>query len=195
VRRKQLTACLFFAAAVLLLIPSFAGTKGKNHPRSMGFGGTAELGENLHVVVLGAIGPPAFFRSLQSVDSSAGTTFQNEAGEVRFFPEHMTITLRILGPLDHTERSVPLKKLDHDLMESLRFKIRWKRGMRMRPVKEFRLLAASESSFADLDNFGLIRGWTYEMVLEDSEVPVTDHLVLYISSPEDKVLARLSAFL
>ena len=197
-RRKRFVARLaLLFAGISLLLPGLAGTtKEKIHPRAMGFGGTVQLDENLHVAVLGMIGPLEFFRNLQSVDSWKGTTFQNESGEVRFFPERMTITLRMLGPVRIKGKSSTSKKLNHDLMEGLRFKVQWKRGMKMRPVKEFRLLAASESSFADLDNLGLpIDGWTYDMVLEDSEVPVTDHLILYISSPDNKLIARMSAYL
>jgi|SRR5215472_4739977 len=189
---------LFFllATSLLLLASGLAGSKEKMQPRAMRFGGSVELDENLRALLLGMVGPPEFFRDLRGVDSLRGSTFENDQGEVRFFPERMTITLRILGPVTGNGKSIPSRKLNHDLMEGLRFKVQWKRGMKMRSVKEFRLLAVSESNFADLDNFGLpVDGWTYEMVLEDSEVPVTDHLILYISSAENKLLARMSAYL
>jgi hypothetical protein len=81
-------------------------------------------------------------------------------------------------------------------MRGLQFKVQWKRGMKMRAVREFRLHTPSESTFMDLENSGLpVDGWTYEIVLEDSQVPVTDHLVLYILSPENKLIARMSAYL
>jgi hypothetical protein len=195
-RIRSTVRFFLLAASWLLLDPGFAGTREKMQPRAMRFGGSVQLDENLHALLLGIVGPPEFFRNLHSVDSLRGATFQNEQGQVQFFPERMTITLRILGPVAANGKSLPSRKLNHDLMEGLQFKVQWKRGMKMRSVKEFRLLAVSESNFADLDNFGLpIDGWTYEMVLEDSEVPVTDHLILYISSQQDKLLARMSAYL
>ena len=195
-RIRSTVRFFLLATSFLLLAPGFAGTKEKMQLRAMRFGGSVQLDENLHALLLGIVGPPEFFRNLRSVDSFRGSTFENDQGEVHFFPERMTITLRILGPVAPSGKSIPARKLNHDLMEGLRFKVQWKRGMKMRSVKEFRLLAVSESNFADLDNFGLpIDGWTYEMVLEDSEVPVTDHLILYISSPQDKLLARMSAYL
>jgi len=193
--RKQSVAALVFLLATLL-IPGFVGTKEKVHSDVMKFSGIVQLDEDLWASVLGTVGPPEFFKGLRSVDSPQGTTFLNDSGEVRFFPDRMTITLRIIGPVTANGRSMTGKKLNYDQMRGLRFKVQWKRGLKLRPVREFRLHTPSESSFMDLENSGLpIGGWTYEMVLEDSQVPITDHLVLSILSPENKLIARMSAYL
>jgi hypothetical protein len=42
---------------------------------------------------------------------------------------------------------------------------------------------------------GVRECWIYELVVEDSEVPIDDHLILSVISPEDNRLARLSAHL
>jgi len=160
-RIRSTVRFFLLATSFLLLAPGFAGTKEKMQLRAMRFGGSVQLDENLHALLLGIVGPPEFFRNLRSVDSFRGSTFENDQGEVHFFPERMTITLRILGPVAPSGKSIPARKLNHALMEGLRFKVQWKRGMKMRSVKEFRLLAVSESNFADLDNFGLpMDGWT-----------------------------------
>jgi len=162
----------------------------------MRFEGTVQFSEDLLVFVLGIVGPPDFFENLQAVNSPQGTTFRNDSGEVRFFPEQMTITIRMFGPVTPNGKSIPSRKLNYDQMRDLRFKLQWKRGMKLRPVREFRSLTATEGTFIDLENSGRpMDGWTYEMVVHDSQVPVTDHLILSILSPENKLIARMSAHL
>jgi len=181
---------------VWLLMLGFAGAKEKVHPQVLRFSGIVQIDEAQRVSVLGTFGPGEFFESLHAVDSDHGRTFLNDGGQVRFFPDRMKITLRMLGPVATDGRSIPSKKLDHYLMRGLQFKVKWKRGMKLRDVREFRLFTPSESSFMDLENSGLpIDGWTYEMVVADAQVPITDHLILYIFSPENKLIARMSAYL
>ena len=191
-----MAALLFLLAGLPLLIPASPGARKKDPPMGMRFAGIIQLGEDVRASILGTFGPPDFFANLHSVESSQGTTFQNDTGEVRFFPPRMTLVLRIIGPLTLDGRSIPSAKLDPGLMRGLNLKLQWKRGMKLRPVREFRLLSASQANLIDLENSGRpMDGWTYEMVLQDSQVPVTDHLVLTIFSPENKLLARISAFL
>lgn len=195
-RKLSVATLLFLLASLTLVTPGSAGTKEKVHQRVMGFKGIVQIDEDLQVLVLGTVGPPEFFENLRSVESPQGTTFLNDSGEVRFFPERMMITLCIIGPVTSEGRSIPSRKLNHGQMRDLRFKLQWKRGMKLRPVREFRMRTPSESSFTDLEDFGrMIDGWTYEMALDDSQVPITDHLVLYILSPENKLIARMSAYL
>jgi hypothetical protein len=61
-------------------------------------------------------------------------------------------------------------------------------------VKTFRELTASESQPPDLAvSLNVRQCWIYEFVVEDTDVPLTDHLILCIFSPENRRLARLSA--
>jgi|SRR5580658_9045346 hypothetical protein len=79
-------------------------------------------------------------------------------------------------------------------MLGLRFSANWKRGVKMRPVKAFRELTASESQPPDFAvSLNARQCWIYEFAVEDTNVPLSDHLILYIFSPENKRLARLSA--
>jgi hypothetical protein len=97
----------------------------------------------------------------------------------------------------------PLPDFDPQYMEGLRFKAEWKRGLELRSVKQFRLLTASASQPPPqppqlnlLFPFPAFREcWIYEFVVEDSRVPINDHLILSVISPDNKRLARLSAHL
>src|SRR5579883_206277 len=195
-RRLPVAALVFVMAGFSLLIPRVTGSKEKEPPQGMRFAGTIRIEEEVRASILAVVGPSEFFENLRSVDSPQGTVFMKDGGEVRFFPDRMTITLRIYGPEDSDGKSGASKQLNYDLMRGLKFKVQWKRGMKLRSVRELRRLSAAEGTFLDLENSGRpMDGWTYEMVFEDSRAPITDHLILSILSPDDKLIARMSAYL
>lgn len=145
------------------------------------------------IVIRGVLGPGSFFKSLQCIDSAENTIFMNDAGEALTFPDRVTITLLIIGPVPQSEFAQP-KRLDAEYMLRLRFSANWKRGVKMRPVKAFRELTASESQPPDFAvPLNASQCWIFEFAVEDSNVPLTDHLILCIYSPENTRLARLSA--
>ena len=82
-------------------------------------------------------------------------------------------------------------------MEGMKFRAEWKRGVELRPVKAFRQLTASVTEPPELpDAPWLVKEcWVYEFAIEDSDVPISDHLILNVMSPESKRLWRLSAYL
>jgi hypothetical protein len=145
------------------------------------------------IVIRGVLGPGSFFKNLQCVDSAENTVFMNDAGEALTFPDRVTITLFIIGPVPLSEFAQP-KKLDAEYMLGLRFSATWKRGVKMRPVNAFRELTVSESQSLDFAvPLNARQCWIYEFAVEDTDIPLTDHLILSIFSPENKRLARLSS--
>jgi hypothetical protein len=161
----------------------------------MAFREVVEINGDL-AVIAGAIGPSSFFDNLRSVDSKDRTVFLNDFGEVVFFPDRMTVTLFIIGPLSKEHLKARPSGFDVQYMNELKFRADWKRGIELRPVKTFRQLTASVTeppSFAV--SLGVRECWIYEFVVEDTEVPASDHLIFFIMSPENKRLARLSAHL
>jgi hypothetical protein len=160
----------------------------------MAFRDVGEINGEL-AVIAGAVGPSSFFENLRTVDSKDRTVFLNDFGEVLFFPDRMTITLSITGPLPKEHGKGWPSGFDAQYMNELKFKAEWKQGIELRPVKTFRQLTAS---VAEQPSFGFpwVREcWIYEFVIEDAEVPISDHLIFFIMSPENKRLARLSAYL
>src|ERR1700730_12961780 len=100
--------------------------------RGMALRDIGEINGDLAVIV-GAIGPTSFFENLRLVDSKDRTAFLNDFGEVVFFPDRITITLFIIGPIprEHGRTS----GFDTQYMNELKFKAEWKRGIELRPVK------------------------------------------------------------
>lgn len=183
-------------AASLIVIPKTGSSKpAATHRRTMAFGGTAEVNDGL-VLINGLVGPNEFFYSLHSVDSKDGQVFVDNHGEVRFFPDRLTIRIFLTGPVPTENNRRPMR-LDKQFMAGLKFKADWKRAMDLRSVKELRQLTASETDATNFVGISFIQQeiWTYEFVIEDFEVPLGDHLIFYIMSPEGKPLARLSAYL
>ncbi|HKW34287.1 MAG TPA: hypothetical protein VJN92_14840 [Candidatus Acidoferrum sp.] len=162
------------------------------HCRVVQFGDFGQV-DDAFIVIRGVLGPSSFFKNLRCVDSAGNTVFMNETGEALTFPDRLTITLVIMGPVPKNEFAQP-KRLDSKYMLGLCFSANWKRGVKMRPVKAFRELTASESQPRDLAvSLNVRQSWIYEFVVEDTDVPLTDHLILCVFSPENKRLARLSA--
>ena len=187
------------AALLALALMSTTGTGGPKpnttRRRGMAFRDVREIDGDL-AFIAGTIGPSGFFESLRFVDSNDRTVFLNDFGEVRFFPDRMTVTLFIIGPLPKEHGKARPSGFDAQYMNELKFKAEWKRGIELRPVRSFRQLTASvtetPSVFVPL---GVRECWIYEFVIEETEVPADDHLVFFIMSPENKRLARLSAYL
>jgi hypothetical protein len=187
------------AALLALLLISTTGTGGPKSKaterRGMAFRDVGEINGDL-ALIAGTIGPSSFFENLRSVDSKDRTVFLNDFGEVLIFPDRMTITLFIIGPLAKEHGKARPSGFDVQYMNELKFRAEWKRGIELRPVKTFRQLTASVTeppSFAA--PLGVRECWIYEFVIEDTEVPASDHLIFFIISPENKRLARLSAHL
>jgi hypothetical protein len=115
-------------AASLALLLTTTGTGGTNQntiqPRSMAFAGIGEINGDL-VAIRGKIGPAGFFENLRSVDSKDGSVFRNNVGEVRFFPDRVTVTLLIIGPFTKRARA---SGPDAQYMEGMKFKGRVEAG-------------------------------------------------------------------
>lgn len=188
------------AALLALLLVSTTGTgvpkSNATRRRAMAFRDVGEINGEL-AVIAGAVGPSSFFENLRAVDSKDRTVFLNDFAEVLFFPDRMTITLFITGPLPKEHGKGWPSGFDAQYMNELKFKAEWKRGIELRPVRTFRQLTTSVT--AEPPSFAVPLGvrerWIYEVVIEDAEVPIGDHLIFFIMSPENKRLARLSAYL
>lgn len=195
------------AALVICLVVLSSSTAQTSLPRTvkpvhrtMTFGGsTLEIDGNL-ALVNGFVGPGTFFQDLRSTETATGRQFLKGTNEVHSFPDRLTLKLFIAGPIPRKDDRNRPTKFNPESMMDLKFDAKWKRGLSLRPVKHLTLLTASESQFQD--PFERIfpwyvpwNVWIYELVVEDSEVPLDDHLVLYVLNSENKSIVRLSAYL
>lgn len=189
--------------AFLFVLTPEIGSRGPDpkRPSAMVFRDFADM-DGAFVAIHGDLGPAEFFKGLHSVEQKDQTVVLNDEGKVQFFPDRVTITLLFLGPIPKEHDAKPLQSFDPQYMRDLQFKAEWKRGLELRSVKRFRVLAASASQRPQQPKLDVLfpfpafrECWIYEFVVEDSEVPIDDHLILYVISPDNKRLARLSAHL
>ena len=181
-------------ALALISIPVRGDRRsGAPHQRIMALRDIGEIDGKL-AVMLGVFGPSEFFRNLRSADFGDQTKLLSDAGEVRFFPDRMTITLSIVGPVPRQLGRIQ-SGFDPEYMKELGFSAQWKRGLELRPVRSFRQLTVSVARAATAIPVLGRESWTYEFVVEDTQVPVSDHLIFYIFSRDGKRLTRLSGYL
>jgi len=138
----------------------------------------------------GGVGPRSFFVNLEKLDTPHGAKFQQQSGEVKFFPNPMYVRLMVLRPfLQSNKKPNDRMHFDPRLMRELKIEGYWKSGVKLRAIKNLTLKTVSETNIPDRGD-----AWIYELVIEDDDVPLEDHMILDVFSKEQKIV-RLSAYL
>lgn len=117
--------------------------------------------------------------------------FVKNGEEVKVFPERLVIGVVAVVTHIPTKRTGPVvSKPSDEFMRSLKFEAHWKTGLQMRLAKELTLERVS-TPYSGYHS----TSWSYTLTLKDVDVPLTDHLILDVLSPEGKRVVRLSASL
>ncbi len=162
----------------------------------------AELPQGPCLYLLGMMTAPDFFVGLERRETSQGTEFRRGSRVITQFPDQVIVRIRIREfpcrvRVKRDEGSAP-PMATLETMSSLRFAASWKRGMQMRPVGNL----TQRTFFVEKDESLLFIGmptmparnvWNYEFVVPSHDVPLTDHLILTIYTPDGWRLARVSA--
>jgi hypothetical protein len=144
-------------------------------------GGLAEVG-GARVFFESAVGSVEFWEGLRKVEASSGTTYMKGSDAVRFFPDPLLI--RIFAVQCTTSSK---KKISEQFMKGLHFEAKWKRGINLRRVKQLALAAQSERHVSGQGDV-----WVYDLKLDESEVPLDDHLIVDILAADSKRILRMS---
>jgi hypothetical protein len=136
-----------------------------------------------------------FFRVLRKRETRNGPSFHNRLGEVKSFPEQLTV--RINAGLDKCTgkqtRSCDRCNFlfDEEFMNSLRFRAYWKDGFHMQKV-EIDVLSVEQSN--ELARVAPAAGlWKYELSINSRNIPLTNSLIIVvISGPDGRIVSRLS---
>jgi len=127
-----------------------------------------------------------FFRGLQRTETDEGRTFRKYSQLVTTYPPTLRIQIDVrISICDadvYTPAPVP------DFLKTLHFKVQWKKAMYLRPVANFSI----ESVPLNLDQ-SENRKLLLVQIHDSGNVPLTDHLILTILSPEGKILSRMAA--
>jgi len=125
-----------------------------------------------------------FFDGLQRREIVSGDEFLKNSQIVRTFPDQITVQIQtsitVCDADIYTAAAVP------SFFNGLQFKAQWKRGLAMRTVSQ---IAVQRVMFASEDGNNRLM---FLLKIRDHDVPLTDHLIISVMSPQGKLLSRMS---
>lgn len=125
-----------------------------------------------------------FFDGLQRHETPSGDEFRKNSQVVTNFPGQLTIQLQLSISVCDADIYTPAPA--PSFVSGIRIKAQWKRGLAMRPVQQFavqRVAITSEEGDSRL---------LFLLKIRDQDVPLTDHLIISVISPQGKLLSRMS---
>ena len=127
-----------------------------------------------------------FFRGLQRTETDDGRTFRKYSRLVTTYPPQLRIQIDVrISICDadvYTPAPIP------DFLKTLHFKVQWKKAMYLRPVGSF-VVENVPLNLEQSENRRLL----VVQIHDSNNVPLTDHLILTILSPDGKILSRMAA--
>ena len=125
-----------------------------------------------------------FFDGLQRHETPSGDEFRKNSRVVQNFPEQITVQVQLSISVCDADIYTPAPA--PGFVNGIRFKAQWKRGLAMRPVEQFAIQrVAITSEEGDSRMLFLLK-------IRDKNVPLTDHLIISVISPQGKLLSRMS---
>jgi len=127
-----------------------------------------------------------FFNGLQRIDRDRSSEFQKYSRPVMTYPSHLTIQIDVR--INVCDANVYTPAVAPDFLKTLHFKVQWKRELYLRPVASYAVESVPLNLSEDDGRRLLV-----VQIRDNNNVPLTDHLVLTILSPEGKILSRMVA--
>lgn len=125
-----------------------------------------------------------FFDGLQRHETPFGDEFRKNSQVVKNFPEQITVQLQLSISVCDADLYTPAPA--PGFVNGIRFKAQWKRGLYMRPVAQLtiqRVAITSEEGDSRL---------LFLLKIHDQDIPLTDHLIISVISPQGKLMSRMS---
>lgn len=141
-----------------------------------------------------------FFQNLKRIDGASGTFFRRGNEVVTEFPERLNLSMVMYDfpCMDKIQQAGTRVFLNRAMMDTLRLRFYWKRGMDLRPatgVVAKRMQAELVSPYATQFTKELpeMYEWYFEFEVPSAHVPVTDSLVIMLRTTEGQIAARVAA--
>ncbi|HEY0703179.1 MAG TPA: hypothetical protein VGD60_10460 [Candidatus Acidoferrales bacterium] len=128
-----------------------------------------------------------FFNGLQRVESDTFRAYRKFDRPVFTYPSHLTIQIDVRILLCDADVYTPAPT--PDFMKTLHYKLQWKHDLYLRPVLNYLV----QSVPLNLPEGGENRRLLVVQIRDAGSIPITDHLILTILSPEGKILTRMAA--
>jgi hypothetical protein len=127
-----------------------------------------------------------FFKGLQRIESDDSREYRKYSRIVTTYPARLTVQVDIRISVCDADVYTPAPT--PEFLKTLHFKVQWKRAMYLRPVPNYSMESVP-LNLNESENRKLV-----VIQIRDAEnVPITDHLILTILSPEGKILSRMAA--
>lgn len=143
----------------------------------------------------GNVTSETFFYDLKRIDAGGKFAYRKGGQAISTYPTALSTSIRVMGnqcgPMPAAESSAIFSRNSY----SLKFKVSWKDGMELRPAT-FSASAASCHGFNSTtipDRGYSIPTVTCQLMVDGAGVPLTDHLIVSVFTPDGELLTRLSA--
>jgi hypothetical protein len=127
-----------------------------------------------------------FFNGLQRIDGDRTSEFRKSSRTVTTYPAHLTIQIDVR--ISVCDANIYTPAIAPDFLKTLHFKVQWKRELYLRPVASYAVESVPLNLSEDDGRRLLV-----VQIRDNNNIPLTDHLVLTILSPEGKILSRMVA--
>ena len=141
-----------------------------------------------------------FFAGLKRIDGSSGTEFLRGSERVTQFPEKVFVhfVIRDHPCPEELAPAGPPAHLTREVMFPLRLAFYWKRGLQLRPIegvtrKTFSVQPVKPYAKDLAPDLPERYVWSYEFAVPSAGIPLTDHFVLVLRMPDDRIVARVAA--
>jgi hypothetical protein len=128
-----------------------------------------------------------FFSGLQRTETDNYRYYRKFDRAVAFYPSHLTIQIDVRILVCDADVYTPAPT--PEFMKSLHYKLQWKHDLYLRPVPNYVI----ESVPLNLPEGGENRRLLVVQIRDAGTIPLTDHLILTILSPQGKILTRMAA--
>jgi hypothetical protein len=151
--------------------------------------------------IFGHVTSPDFFIGLKRVSVANGYEFRRGKQIVTEFPEQLALQFQIRDiPCPDAALGDKRKYLTPELVSPLILSLYWKRGFALRKVEKATPVNATIQKIEpspwlrnENPNYPDKFIWSYDLTVRTAGVPLTDHLILVVRTPERKLVARVSA--
>jgi hypothetical protein len=127
-----------------------------------------------------------FFKGLQRIDADHTPEFRKYSQTVTTYPSRLTIQIDVRISVCDANIFTPARA--PEFLKTLHFKVQWKRQLYLRPVAGYSVANVPLNLDEDEGRRLLV-----VQIRDANNIPLTDHLILTILSPEGKILSRMAA--
>jgi hypothetical protein len=150
--------------------------------------------------LIGHLAADDFFENLRREDTSSGTLYRRGNDIVTEFPSllHLSLVLYDRPCSTSLQQTGTRTYLNKGSIEAMRVRFAWKRGMELRPVAQISRAIAEARPIRPyagevVKDLPEVYEWWFNFDVPGKSVPLTDSLVIILTTPTGHIIARVAA--